>query len=219
MKTDLLTRLRQATADVHAELERHALMQRMLGGAMSRPDYCLYLRNLHPIYAALEAALARHALHPQLAGFDLPAMHRAEAIAEDLVLLCGEGWASLTLTPSAEAYACAVTTLADERPELLGAHAYVRYLGDLSGGRIVRGRIAGALGLDAGAGLAFYAFGEPDNASLLAQRLRRALKALPVTDGLAGELVDEAVRGFDRHRHLFDDLEGLTAAAQSPAVN
>lgn len=219
MKTDLLTRLRQATADIHADLERHTLMQRMLAGGISRPDYCLYLRNLHPIYAALEAALARHALHPQLAGFDLPELSRAGALAEDLLLLCGDGWASLPVTPSAAAYARAVTALADDRPELLAAHAYVRYLGDLSGGRLVRGRVAGALGLDTGAGLAFYTFGEPDSASLLAQHLRRALKSLPVTEVLAGALVDEAVRGFDRHRHLFDDLEGLATVPQSPAVN
>lgn len=45
------------------------------------------------------------------------------------------------------------------QPELLLAHAYVRYLGDLSGGQQIRRNIAKAYGLDNdGAGTSFYVF-------------------------------------------------------------
>jgi heme oxygenase len=45
-------------------------------------------------------------------------------------------------------------------PSPLLAHSYVRYLGDLSGGQIIRHMIGKAYGLDvdAGLGLSFYAF-------------------------------------------------------------
>jgi heme oxygenase (biliverdin-producing, ferredoxin) len=49
-----------------------------------------------------------------------------------------------------------------EDPSSLLAHAYVRYLGDLSGGQTIRHTIAKAYGLDeaSGQGLSFYAFKE-----------------------------------------------------------
>lgn len=45
-------------------------------------------------------------------------------------------------------------------PTSLLAHSYVRYLGDLSGGQIIRGMVSKTYGLDenAGPGLSFYAF-------------------------------------------------------------
>jgi heme oxygenase len=47
-------------------------------------------------------------------------------------------------------------------PSPLLAHAYVRYLGDLSGGQVIRRRVAKAYGLEAdgGSGLRFYDFKE-----------------------------------------------------------
>jgi heme oxygenase len=45
-------------------------------------------------------------------------------------------------------------------PSLLLAHTYVRYLGDLSGGRVIRHRVAKAYGIDmaSGEGVKFYDF-------------------------------------------------------------
>ena len=40
------------------------------------------------------------------------------------------------------------------------AHAYVRYLGDLSGGQFIRRKLAKTYGLEDGAGLTFYEFGK-----------------------------------------------------------
>lgn len=40
------------------------------------------------------------------------------------------------------------------------AHAYVRYLGDLSGGQFIRRKLSKAYGLEDGSGLTFYEFGK-----------------------------------------------------------
>ena len=58
-------------------------------------------------------------------------------------------------------YAGRIASLsASPEPAPLLAHAYVRYLGDLSGGQVIRRRVARAYGLeeDNGAGVAFYEF-------------------------------------------------------------
>lgn len=56
------------------------------------------------------------------------------------------------------AYTARLRTLADTEPAALLAHAYVRYLGDLSGGQFIKRRIAKAYGLEDRAGLSFYDF-------------------------------------------------------------
>ena len=58
-------------------------------------------------------------------------------------------------------YTSRLRALASARdPAPLLAHAYVRYLGDLSGGQVIRRRVARAYGLedDGGAGVSFYEF-------------------------------------------------------------
>lgn len=56
------------------------------------------------------------------------------------------------------AYTARLRKLAASEPVALLAHAYVRYLGDLSGGQFIRRRIAKAYDLSDGAGTAFYEF-------------------------------------------------------------
>lgn len=207
--SELLQTLREATACLHRELERHALMQRILAGALPVGQYSLYLRNLHPIYASLERALATAGGNPSLAAFAHPALFRTAAIERDLLALAGPTWRSLPLVPSARDYARSLRELADAQPALIGAHAYVRYLGDLSGGLVVRSRVAAALSLDVMSeqvdGLAFYSFDAP--AGVLARRMREDLQSLALSPGDAGEFVAAAVAGFERHREIFDELE------------
>ena len=66
----------------------------------------------------------------------------------------------LTSRPPAQfsAYTARLRKLGESEPAALLAHAYVRYLGDLSGGQFIRRRIAKAYGLSDGAGTAFYEF-------------------------------------------------------------
>jgi heme oxygenase len=95
-------------------------------------------------------------------------------------------------------------------PRALLAHAYVRYLGDLSGGQIVCRVITSALALTGGSGLAFYKFAE--RPEVLAARLRIALDSIALTPEAQAQLVDEARLAFRYHIELFEQL-GVAAAS------
>lgn len=202
----LAASLREATRSRHAESERSGVMAALLRGELALPTYCALLRSLHLIYAALEPALARHASDPWLAPLHEPLLWRAAALVADLDALHGPGWAA-SVDPCEPAldYASHLARLADEAPGLLVAHAYTRYLGDLSGGQILRRVVAAAYGLRDDAGLAFYRFAPP-GAAALAQRFREGLQALPQDPTMTALIADEACSAFDRHVRLFGAL-------------
>lgn len=207
--TRLTERLRSATASLHQQVERGPFISTLLKGRMERPAYLGLLLNLEPIYAALEPALERHARDPALRALPLPALARTAALREDIAALGGDGAldGSRSAAPSAPEPACLeyVTRLgaiAQARPELLLAHAYVRYLGDLSGGQLLRRIVTRSLALEPDRGVAFYDFGA--DSSALARELRLAIDEGQVSDGDA--VVAEACLAFELHRRLFEEL-------------
>lgn len=207
MTVPLAGRLRAATKELHTVVERAGVMQPLLRGQLPRTDYLRLLRNLHPIYHALETGLAQHAAHPQLRPLLQPSLQRQHALAQDLDDLYGPGWTHrLTTEPAAAAYATHLQELSATRPALLAAHVYVRYLGDLNGGQMLSRIVAKGLGLAPGAGLSFYDFGPADQVAGLGQGLRQALDQIAPDEAAATALVDEACSAFGRHRDLFEQL-------------
>lgn len=201
---DLAQRLREGTRELHAEVERAGAMGALLQGRLARAGYVAMLRNLHVVYRALEGALAVRAGAPLLRPFDLPALARAEALAADLVSLHGPAWRdALPLVPAAAAYAQRLAAAPDTA---LVAHAYVRYLGDLSGGQVLARLVARHYGLAAGSGTRFYEFGGEARAQALKQGFRAALAVLPVTPAEADAVVTEALWAFRQHRALFEQI-------------
>jgi heme oxygenase len=150
----LSAQLAEATKALHVQAERSGVIADLLRGRGSVAGYGALMRNLLPVYQALEAGLERHHASPLLAGFVRPEVYRATAIAADLVTLNAEGQ---PLLPAAIAYAEAVTKAAEGDGILLVAHAYTRTLGDLSGGQILRKLLTNSLG-DVAANLAFHEF-------------------------------------------------------------
>lgn len=213
----LATELREATRRIHAQAEKSLVMRRLMQGQLARPAYCLLLRNLHAIYSALEAAMDRHAADPAVAAFWLPGLRRCGALEEDLVALHGPWWSSeLELQPAARNYAARLGALGNARADLLPAHAYVRYLGDVSGGRLLEPVVARSIGLGGNTGTAFYRFGTPEETRALTRAFRAALEAVGARDPRIPELVAEARSAFDMHLALFDELASAAGFFAEP---
>ena len=184
-------------------------MADLIQGRLPRPAYCLLLRNLHALYAALEDALLQHASDPVLACVDHPAQHRRKALDTDLLALHGSGWADeLPVAPAMAAYVQRLHALTAARSPALVAHVYTRSLGDLHGGQILKQRVARMLALPGDAGTAFYDFGPEDTVKALRHRLREGLARLPVTAAEEDAIVAEACWSFQQHVALFSELAG-----------
>jgi heme oxygenase (biliverdin-producing, ferredoxin) len=199
----LSARLREGTRHLHTQAERAGLMPALLRGELPLARYLALLRELLAIYEALEAALQR----PEAPAFDA-ALSRRQALQHDVDCLRrqagdgtdpGDGGAfDGRLLPPTRAYVAHLRALPTR---LLAAHAYVRYLGDLAGGQMLRRIVARTYGLGVD-GVRFYEFGGP--VAGLSLGLRQVLDALPESDHDA--IVDEACAAFRRHVDLFEAL-------------
>jgi heme oxygenase len=148
--TGFASLLRSRTAEAHARAERTGVVAEVLAGTVTRPRYALWLRNLLPAYRELEHAAARHAARPGFGWMADPELQRAGPIAADLdaLALAGEIPLLPPLLPSGQAYARRVKAAGEGAGDRLLAHAYTRYLGDLSGGQVIRRHLLRRFGPD-----------------------------------------------------------------------
>lgn len=191
----LADRLRAATRRLHDEAERSGFVAELLGGRAGRRGYALYLRNLLPVYRRLEEGLERHRREPATRSMAKPEVYRSAALEADLLAIEGPDWSDrLPLLPSADRYARRIAQASSGDGARLVGHAYTRFLGDLSGGRILQRLLARSLSLEPGA-LAFYEYPGVHDLDAFRRAYRAAVDAAAdFADAL--DLVDEARLAF-----------------------
>jgi heme oxygenase len=155
----LVSRMRARTRDLHREAERSGILRELLQRRADLAGYALLLRNLYPVYLAMEAGLLIHFRARGVRHITVHDLQRRDALASDLGAIVGGDWETrLPVLPAAAVYATRIANAAQRMPGTLIAHAYVRYLGDLSGGQVLRRLVSETLGLGPEA-LSFYDFG------------------------------------------------------------
>ena len=210
---ELSTQLRQASHDLHGVAERSELMASLMRGKLSRHEYTLWLLNLQAIYVALESGLARAAA---LACMDFTPLYRTGAISNDMAYLVPT--ADMELCEATRRYVAHLNELSASNSLLLLAHAYVRYLGDLHGGQLLRRCVARVLQVDGPQGLDFYDFGTPERVAELIQNFRDGINVLTLEAPQAEALAQEARLGFTLHIELFQQLSPAEAALKGQSV-
>lgn len=209
----LATQLRDRTADAHRAAERSPFMAALLKGEIGRKEYALLLGCLSPVYAALERAMREHRDHPALRPIYFPELERHSAVLEDLAHFETTAGATISDLPeAARAYAARLDTLAERQPELLVAHAYTRYMGDLSGGQILARQLRKAWAQSGDEGLSFFQFPQISDVTHFKNRYRENLDTLPVDRTQASAIVDEARGAFDSNRALADGVWEMLGA-------
>ncbi|MCC5840786.1 MAG: biliverdin-producing heme oxygenase [Opitutales bacterium] len=204
-------RLKKETRRVHTMAEKTAFMRGFLRGTSTVESYTRLLRGLVEIYRPMEAAIQEQKTHPVLSLFHFPAVFRVKSLEKDLAFLAGPFWESAIAVPrAAVAYRAELEELAERAPELLPAHAYTRYMGDVSGGQILKKIAANSMGLAPnGGGLDFYEFPQLKNLAEFKLEFRTALNmAVYRENGLDDRLIKEANTAFRRNIALFRELEG-----------
>ncbi|KAM6913913.1 heme oxygenase 1a [Lycodopsis pacificus] len=209
--SDLSEQVKAATKDIHVRAENTQLMLSYQKGHITLPQYKVLLCSLHEIYKALEDELDRNASHPAVAPIYFPQeLARLETLEKDLEHFLGSGWRKRVVVPAAtHRYQQRLRQIGKERPELLVAHAYTRYLGDLSGGQVLGKITQKSLGLSSQEGLSFFSFPGVTSPNRFKQLYRSRMNGIELTEEQRAAVLEEAVAAFELNIQVFDDLQKM----------
>lgn len=231
---------RTSTTRAHDSVHHTELAGKLLRGELPKGGYIYFMMVLWRVYNAIEEGLEIHSTNPVLAPTYRPALlSRASRLSADIAYLLDtteDTWQSTPLYRSlvsappegvrdyvAHLEQLTVSRDTMDHPRLL-AHAYVRYLGDLSGGQSIRNRMANAYDLpDTGAGASFYDF-QPLQGNVAGEKKASQGDLLKIKEwykegmneavgdnkALKEALVQEANLAFDFNRRIFQDVAATT---------
>ncbi|MGP4001656.1 biliverdin-producing heme oxygenase [Streptomyces sp. 8N706] len=208
--TPFSTLIRTASHERHTEAESSTFMSDMLGGKLGVEAYARYTEQLWFVYRALEDAAEQLSDDPVAGPFvRRRELLRVASLERDLAHLHGGGdWrAAPEPLPATAAYAARVTEVARDWPAGYVAHHYTRYLGDLSGGQIIRSTAERTWGFARkGDGVRFYVFADIANPAAFKREYRELLDALPVDDLEKHRVIEECKRAFALNTAVFREL-------------
>nr|MDJ0575749.1 heme oxygenase (biliverdin-producing) [Xenococcaceae cyanobacterium MO_234.B1] len=180
-----------------------------LKGVVEKQSYRRLVTNLYFVYSAMEEEMEKLKDHTIVSKIYYPELNRKHSLEQDLYFYFGSRWREeAKLSEAGEAYVKRIREIANTKPELLVAHSYTRYLGDLSGGQILKKIAQRAMNLVDGEGTAFYEFQDIPDEKEFKNRYRQAMDELPVDLATAEEIVAEANDAFGMNMKLFQELEG-----------
>jgi heme oxygenase len=135
-KEGLALQLDDGTRKSHSVAQNSAFVTGFFKGLSNRDSYSKLLTSLYFVYVTMEDSFdsTTEAMVKQM---DNPELRRVDAASEDMEYFFGKGWKD-KIKPSAAAkkYVARVEEVAKNKPRLLIAHQYTRYLGDLFGGQV-----------------------------------------------------------------------------------
>ena len=209
--------LRERTSSGHSSSEGADFMSDLMTGKGSKEDYVALVAQHFFIYEALEAAADRMRADAVAAPFISDKLTRLPAIVQDLEFLIGPDWREqITPLPTTARYVARINEVGAVWPGGFVAHHYTRYLGDLSGGQIIRTLMQRQFGFDTN-GVGFYLFGDIAKPREFKDTYREQLDAVPWDDEEQARVIDEVMVAYRFNTDLVRDLATAKAAATAVA--
>ncbi|CAB1342006.1 unnamed protein product [Coregonus sp. 'balchen'] len=214
--SDLSEQIKAATKDIHVRAENTQLMLSYQKGQITLRQYKLLLCSLYEIYKALEEEMDRNASHPGVAPIYFPQeLARLETLERDLEHFFGQEWRKRVITPAAtHRYTQRLRKIGEGNPKLLVAHAYTRYLGDLSGGQVLGKITQKSIGLSSREGLSFFSFPGVSSPNRFKQLYRSRMNSIELTKEEREGVLEEAIMAFELNIQVFDDLQKMLSVTE-----
>lgn len=195
--------LHDSTMEAHEQAEHATFITKLMNGEGTADGLVALLRQSLPVYEALEDECRAIGTDPRIAAILDPRLDRTDSLRADLEAHALEGRSCDVIVPAVADYVVELRACSGNPAAMIGHH-YVRYLGDLSGGQIVKTMVRRHYGLEDG--LTFYEFDIP-KPKVYKDNYRDALNTLPLSEDERREALDAATRAFELNHRIFLDLE------------
>lgn len=182
-----MNNLRELTKEAHRSAERTSFMNRMLKKQITPEQYYVYLKNQLVMYTTLEQYASKAGVFD-----DMPKLMRGEALLNDVLEMEADKTFNVPqLLSSSYEYVNYIESIKDDKDRLF-SHVYVRHMGDLSGGQIIKKLVPGPTNL--------YEFGEDVDGlkNLVRSKLHDGLeKEAKVCFAMVQKFLEELEEYFD----------------------
>lgn len=195
--------LHDSTMVAHGQAESASFITRLMSGEGTPDGLVALLRQSLPVYEALEDACRSVGADARLSAILDPRLDRTAALRADLAAHAIQGRVCSIVVPTVDEYVSELRACISDPAALIGHH-YVRYLGDLSGGQIIKTMVRRHYGIEGG--LSFYEFDIP-KPKTYKDAYRSALDALPLSESDRESALAAASRAFELNHRIFLDLE------------
>ena len=213
MMTDLAKQLKEGTKESHSAAENTKFVASFLRGALDPTEYRKLITNFYYVYDTMEQRI-RETEDPLVKQIHYPVLERKDALEKDLEYYYGPEWKDHQIPSEACNHYCyRINELVDDTEYLLIAHHYTRYIGDLSGGQILKGIVERVLQPPVGKGLNFYEFPGVPDAKEFKVNYRATLDSMGVDQSKINALIAEANYAFRLNMYMFEELEGSAIKA------
>ena len=201
--TTFSKKIKKDTSKSHSMAENTGFVTNFLAGVVSKESYKQLIADFYFIYTALEEQVEKFKDDPFIAPIAFDELKRVPALEKDCEFYWGENWRN-TISPT-DACKNYVKRVKKINAKFLVGHHYTRYLGDLSGGQILKNIANKSMNLN-GEGLAFYEFEGISNPGNFKNRYRTALDNLPITWSDGELIINEANYAFKLNMDVFDEI-------------
>ena len=178
-----MSKIKELTWEHHKNAERQAFAKLLISGNIHPDIYTTYLWNQHKKYDILEALLMAQGILAEVGD-----IRRKNAMEADIAELWKHTDAP-AIVPSTVEYINHMKTIIGDRDKLI-AHMYVLYMGDLSGGQMIKKKIPGQ-------GRMYEFEGDTDT-------IKEKIRSMTTDD-----MADEAKYVFESATKLFEELMEL----------
>ena len=206
----LSTQLKEGTKKSHNAAENTKFVAGFLRGVLNPEEYRKLITDFYYVYDTMEQRIqeTKDPLARVLQQWNVK-LFRTAFLQRDLRYYYGPMWRDqLQPSEACNTYCYRLNEIAEKDPYLLIAHHYTRYIGDLSGGQILKGIAKKALNPPEGEGLHFYDFPMIDDAKAFKTDYRAVLDGLEVNEHQVNTLITEANYAFRLNMYIFDELQG-----------
>ena len=215
----LAAELKTGTKRSHTAAENTKFVGSFLRGVVSEQNYRTLIKDFYFVYSAIEEEMERLADDEFLKPIYFKELNRLNFLKMDLRYYYGPNW-MMEVKPSEACiqYVERIHEVAEKDPYLLVGHHYTRYLGDLSGGQILRNIAEKALDLPKNEGLHFYDFPKIEDKKAFKTKYREGLDNVTTDTSKINDIIAEANYAFRLNMYLFDELSGDSKDAWNSAA-
>ena len=210
MTTQFSKEIKEGTKKSHSAAENTKFVASFLKGVLDPEEYRKLITNFWYVYETMELRLQESddPFVKELKQWNV-LLFRTAFIQRDLKYYYGPFWREKQIpTEACNKYCHRINEIAEKDPYLLIAHHYTRYIGDLSGGQILKGIAKKALNPPEGEGLHFYDFPMIEDAKAFKTEYRSTLDNLDLTREQKDALVEEANYAFKLNMDMFNEMKG-----------